>query len=60
MHYLEKKLSDNLRGTQARGGIFELYDDTACGQELLDAWEDGCFQKMDIMLQFSIDSAQLH
>ena len=41
MHYLEKKLSNNLRGAQARGGTFELYDNTACGRELLDVWEDG-------------------
>jgi hypothetical protein len=36
-----------------------MYDHTACGQELLDAWCDGCFKKGDIALQFSIDGAQL-
>jgi hypothetical protein len=41
------------------GGTFKTYDNTACGQELLDAFEDGQFKKTDIALQFSIDGAQL-
>ena len=55
MHYLEKKLAENLGIAAATGGNLAVYDDTACGQELLDAWRDGCFQKIDIALQFSID-----
>jgi hypothetical protein len=59
MHYLEKKLAENLRIAQTSGGTFDVYDDTACGQELLDAWEDGHFTKTDVALQFSIDGATL-
>ena len=59
MHYLEKKIAENLRSAQTRGGTFDVYNDTTCGQELLDAWEAGRFAKTDIALQFSIDGAQL-
>lgn len=59
MHYLEKKLANNLVNAQTGGGTFRIYNDTVCGQELLDAFEDGRFEKTDIALQFSIDGAQL-
>jgi hypothetical protein len=36
-----------------------VYNDTVCGQELLDVWSDGRFKKSDVALQFSIDGAQL-
>jgi hypothetical protein len=59
MHYLEKKLAENYTTAATNGGKLAVYDDTACSQELLDAWGDGCFKKTDIALQFSIDGAQL-
>ena len=40
-------------------GRLDKYDDTACSQELLDAWHSGSLGQSDIALQFSIDSAQL-
>jgi hypothetical protein len=60
MHYLETRLAENLGLANASGGKLAMYDDTACGKELLDAWSQGHFQKTDIALQFSIDGAQLH
>lgn len=59
MHYLEKKLAENLGIARTNRGKLAMYDDTACGQELLGAWNKGRFQKMDIALQFSIGGAQL-
>ena len=60
MHYLAKQLSENLDMAKANSGRLVVYDDTACGQELLDTWSEGHFKKLDIALQFSINSAQLH
>ena len=59
MHYLERKLAENLVHTRANGGRLPNYDDTACGRDLLAAWESKGFGRSDIALQFSIDGAQL-
>jgi hypothetical protein len=58
MHYLERRLAQNVEYVRAHGKL-PKYDDTACGQELLDAWNSGSFGRSDIALQFSIDGAQL-
>jgi hypothetical protein len=58
MHYLERMLAQNTDYVQTHGGL-PAYDDTACGQELLDAWNSGSFGRSDIALQFSIDGAHL-
>ena len=59
MHYLEKRLAELLTAVTGVSGRILVYDDTACGRELLDAWNNGRFGKSDIALQFSIDGAQL-
>ena len=59
MHYLNKKLAENVNMARENGGNLHMYNDTACGKDLIDAWNSGRFQKTDIALQFSIDSAQL-
>jgi Transposase family tnp2 len=59
MHYLEKRLAENLAYARAHSGKLSKYDDTACGTELLVAWESGRFGSSDIALQFSINGAQL-
>ena len=59
MHYLANRLADNVDMVSNSHGLLDIYDDTACGQELLDAWRTGRFKKCDIALQFSIDGAQL-
>jgi hypothetical protein len=58
MHYLERRLARNVEYVRVHGRL-NKYDDTACGQELVDAWNSGTFGHSDIALQFSIDSAQL-
>jgi Transposase family tnp2 len=60
MHYLERKLADNVERLRLNGGtMLDFYDDTASGQALLDAWNSGDFKMGDVALQFSIDGAQL-
>ena len=59
MYYLENQLAVNVDIASNSHGLLDIYDDTACGQELLDAWRTGCFKKCDIALQFSINGAQL-
>lgn len=59
-HYLERKLADNLDWVRLGGGMLDLYDNTASGQALIDAWDNGHIKKGDVALQFSIDGAQLH
>ena len=59
MHYLERKLTENLALARLSGGTLEIYDDTASGQALIDAWDEGNLKGSDVALQFSIDSAQL-
>jgi hypothetical protein len=61
MHYLERKLTDNLEHTRLNGGsMLDFYDNTASGQALLDTWNVGDLKRGDVALQFSIDGAQLH
>ena len=45
MHYLEKKLAKNLEHARNNSHQLNVYDDTACGQALLDAWGSGVFKK---------------
>src|SRR6266702_4656476 len=59
MHYLEQKLAENLNYARLNNDRLDSYDDTACGNALLDAWRAGSFKKSDVALQFSIDGAQL-
>jgi hypothetical protein len=50
MHYLEKRLAKNLEHGHANNGKIKLYDDTACGSDLLVAHASGNFYAM--MLHF--------
>ncbi|KAF8232538.1 hypothetical protein L208DRAFT_1561789 [Tricholoma matsutake] len=60
MHYLEKRLTKIEEHLRTHSGEMESYDNTACSQDLLQAWASGQFTKDDIALQFSIDGAQLY
>ena len=59
MHYLERKLADNLDQVRHSGGMLDLYDNTASGQALIDTWDNGHIKKGNVVLQFSIDGTQL-
>ena len=58
MHYLEQRLAQNVEHVRVHGRL-DKYDDTACSQELLDAWHSGSLRHSDVALQFSINGAQL-
>ena len=58
MHYLEQRLAQNVEHVRVHGRL-DKYNDTACSQELLDAWHSGSLKNSDVALQFSIDGAQL-
>jgi hypothetical protein len=59
MHYLERKLAENLAYACSNSCRLDVFEDTASGQALIDAWGSGVFGKSDIALQLSIDGAQL-
>ncbi|KAH8987488.1 hypothetical protein EDB86DRAFT_2808890, partial [Lactarius hatsudake] len=59
MHYLERKLAENLEAARLGERGLPMYDDTACGRDLLDAWNTGRFRRSDVALQLSIDGVQL-
>ena len=59
MHYMERKLVENLAYVHSNSRQLDVLDDTASGQALIDAWGSGVFKKLDITLQLSIDGAQL-
>ena len=59
MHYMERKLVENLSYVRSNSRRLDVFDDTASGQALIDAWGSGVFGKSDIALQLSIDGAQL-
>ena len=59
MHYLERKLEENLDRARLSRGMLDIYDDTVSSQALIDAWDEGHIKRGDIALQFSIDGAQL-
>ncbi|KAH8981090.1 hypothetical protein EDB86DRAFT_2779332, partial [Lactarius hatsudake] len=41
MHYLERKLAENLGAVRLGKRGLPMYDDTAYGRDLLDAWNTG-------------------
>ncbi|EKM84453.1 transposase 21 superfamily [Agaricus bisporus var. burnettii JB137-S8] len=59
MHYLEKRLAENLAYATNNGGKIRVYDDTACGSNLLMAHASGKFHREDVALQISLDGAKL-
>ncbi|GLB43663.1 hypothetical protein LshimejAT787_1401750 [Lyophyllum shimeji] len=60
MHYWERKIKETLDSARANGGAIPVYDDTACGQDYLNAWQAGTIKQGDVLLQLSLDGAQLY
>ena len=44
MHYMERKLTNNVEHARLNGRLLDNYDDTTSGQALLDAWHEGFHQ----------------
>jgi hypothetical protein len=60
MHYLERVTERILKDIEKNGGKMERHFDTACGMENLNAWRTGTIRKGDVLLQISLDGAQLY
>ena len=60
MHYREWTIADILKYARTHSGKLKKYNNTTCGYEYLDAVETGKINKDDILVQFSLDGAQLY
>ncbi|KAF8229420.1 hypothetical protein L208DRAFT_1286789, partial [Tricholoma matsutake] len=60
MHYLECNMEQLFKDIEKNGRIVEEYNDTACGMHNLNAWHTGQIKKGDVLLQLSLDGAQLY
>lgn len=60
MHYRERKTAEILNYARTHDGKLEAYNDTTCGRDYLNAVETGNINKDDILVQFSLDGAQLY
>jgi hypothetical protein len=49
-----------LKDIENNGGTVKEYNDTACGIHNLNAWRMGLIKKGDVLLQLSLDGAQLY
>lgn len=60
MHYRERTTDEILEHAQAHGGSIKEYSDTTCGWDYLEAVKMGKIKKDDVLVQLSIDGAQLY
>ena len=60
MHYCEWKTVEILEYAWTHDGKVKKYNDTTCGREYLNAVKTGKISKDNILVQFSLDSAQLY
>ncbi|KAN0111923.1 hypothetical protein V8E52_008013 [Russula decolorans] len=60
MHYRERTTTEILEYARTHGGKLKEYNDTTCGRDYLDAIETGKISRDDVLVQFSLDGAQLY
>ena len=60
MHYRERATAEILGYAQAHGGKLREYSDTTCGRDYLQAVGSGKIQDNDVIIQLSLDGAQLY
>jgi hypothetical protein len=60
MHYCERATSDILDYAREHDGKLKDYIDTTCGRDYLCAVQAGTIKNDDILVQLSLDSAQLY
>ena len=60
MHYREHKTAEILEHARTHAGEIKEYGDTICGRDYLDAVKTGKIKKDDVLVQLSIDGAQLY
>ena len=60
MHYRERTTTEILKYARTHDRKLKEYNDTICGRDYLDAVEAGKISRDDVLVQFSLDSAQLY
>ena len=60
MHYREQATTEILDYARTHNGKVKEYNDTTCGRDYLEAVEDGRIKSDDVLVQLSLDSAQLY
>ena len=60
MHYRERTTTEILEHARTHGGSVKEYSDTTCGRDYLDAVKMGKITKDDVLVQLSVDGAQLY
>jgi hypothetical protein len=60
MHYRERTTADILEYARTHGGKLSEYNDTTCGRDYLEAVETGKIKNGDVLVQLSLDGAQLY
>jgi hypothetical protein len=60
MHYRERETATVLEYARTHGGQVKEYDDTTCGRDYLEAVEAGSIKDHDVVVQLSLDGAQLY
>ena len=60
MHYREWTTAEILEHARTHGGSVKEYSDTTCGRDYLDAVKMGKIMKDDVLVQLSVDGAQLY
>jgi hypothetical protein len=59
-HHRERTTANILEHARTHGGSVKEYSDTTCGQDYLDAVKTGKIKKDDVLVQLSLDGAQLY
>jgi hypothetical protein len=60
MHYRERAMGEILEYAQMHGGKVKEYNDTTCSRDYLEAVEAGRIKDHDVLVQLSLDGAQLY
>ena len=60
MHYRERAMGDILEYARTHGGKIREYNDTTCGRDYLEAVEGGTIKDYNVLVQLSLDGAQLY
>jgi hypothetical protein len=60
MHYREQATTEILKYARAHSGKVREYNDTTCGRDYLEAVEAGKIKNDDVLVQLSLDGAQLY
>src|SRR6266550_4560005 len=60
MHYRAQATTEILEYARTHGGKVKEYCDTTCGRDYLEAVEAGKIKNHDVLVQLSLDGAQLY